>query len=354
MDVVRPEFLKGEMMPASNKGTIRVGIIRCDTHGYWYGSFFQKPDPALFRKVHRGCHYYHYRWDDPMQRRLPSVPGMVVSRTWDENRALAEGLSEAFRGKPIVCDSFDQVSEDVDLVYIAASGYEGKMHLTYATPGLKRGVPHFVDKPFAFTLKDARAMIALAKRHKTAVMTSSLLRRSPFLAHFRIQMKDIAPVGSLLVPCGGPSLAGVYHGLSVVQALLGEGCESVESMGPTLYDVLRLHYANRAGGTYAIVFNARGTVPGRKGIAVRGYAHDYDHCVYWASAYGADGSALSPRVDDYRFVDGGVTIVKMAKRMAQTNKPPIPYEHILELTEIIEAARLAHNKGKRVYLKDVR
>jgi len=341
-------------MVSSRQGKIRVGIIRADTHGYWYGAFFQEPDPELYRKVHRGCHYYFYRWDDPMKRRVKAVPGMVVTRVWDEDRSRAEGISEAYRGVPKVCDTYDQVSEDVDLVYIAASGYEGKMHRAYATPGLKRGVPHLVDKPFAFTLKDARAMIALAKKHKTAVMTSSLLRRSPFLARFRTQMRDVAPVGSVLVPCGGPSLASVYHGLSVVQALLGDGCESVESMGPVIYDVLRMHYPNRTGGTRATLFNPRGKVPGRKGIAVRGYAHDYDHCVYWASAYGADGAAYSPRVDDYRFLYGGVKIVKMAKRMAQTKKPPISYKHILELTEIIEAARLAHNKGRRVRLVEVR
>jgi len=333
---------------------IRVGIIRCDTHGYFYASFFQKPDPELYRKAHRGCHYYHYRWDDPLQRRLGSVPGFIITNIWDENRALAEGLSEAYRGKPRVCDSYEEVSDDVDLVYIAASCYEGKMHLTYATPGLEKGVPHFVDKPFAFTLKDARRMIELAKKYNTAVMTASLLRYSPFLRRFKMQLKDIAPVGSLLVPCAhGPNLAALYHGLSIVQCLLDEHCESVESMGPNLYDVLRLHYPNRTGGTHATLFNAVGQVPGRKGIAVKGYAHDYDHCVFWASAYGAGGSAHSPRVDDYHFIYGAPAIVKMAKRMAQTKKPPIPYESILELTEMIEAARLAHNRGKRVALKDL-
>ena len=167
-------------------------------------------------------------------------------------------------------------------------------------------------------------------------------------------MKDIEPVGALLVPCGGPSLAGVYHGLSIVQRLLGEGCESVESMGPTLFDVLRLHYVRRSGSTQATLFNARGETPGRKGIAVRGYAHDYHHCAYAVSAYGAGGSAHGPRVDDYTFLHGGLPIVRMAKRMAQTKTPPIPYETILEVTEMVEAARLAHNRGERVLLESFR
>ena len=38
--------------------------------------------------------------------------------------------------------------------------------------------------------------------------------------------------------------------------------------------------------------------------------------------------------------------------MVRTRKPPIPYESMLELMEMIEAARLSHNKGVKVALKD--
>ena len=340
-------------MPTRN-GRIRVGIINCDTHGYWYAPFIQKPDPDLYRKAHRGCHYYFYCPDDPRRLRLGTVPGMVITKVYDEDRSLAEGLSEAYRGVPEACDSYDQVSDDVDLVFIANCNREAEDHLELATPGLKKGVPHFVDKPFAYTLQDGRQMIEMAKKHKTALTCSSLLRRSPFFERFKIQMRNIAPIGSVIVPCGGPSLAGIYHGLSLLQCLMGEGCESVESMGPTLFDVLRLHYVRRSRRATATLFNARGVAPGSEAITGKGYAHDYHHCAYGASAYGAGGSVYGPRVDDYTFLHGGIRIVRMAKRMAQTKKPPIPYDTILEVTEMIEAARLAHNKGKRVCLKDLR
>ena len=341
---------------ASKSRKIRVGIIRCDTHGYWYAPLFESPDPKLYRKAHRGCHYYFYKWNDPDRLRIITVPGMTIAKVFDdrghdeEGSALAEGLSEAYGGRPKVCDSCEEVSDDVDLVYIADCNYEGKDHLRLAAPGLKKGVPHFVDKPFAFTLRDAHTMIDLAKKHKTAVMCSSLLRQSPFLRWFRSRLKDIAPVGCLLVPCaGGPGLNGLYHGLSILQNILGEGCEWVESMGPVIYDVLRLHYPGPAEGTEAVLFSARGRAPGHICNAA-----NYQHCAYHASAYGPGGSAHSPRVDDYLFPYGGIRIVKMAKRMAQTGKPPIPYESMLEIPEIIEAARRAHNKGRRVYLTELR
>ena len=325
---------------------IRVGIIRCDTHAFWYAPLFEKPNPDRYRKAHRGCHYYFYRPDDPSRLRVPTVPGMTVSRVFDEeDRDRAAALSDAFEGRPRVCDSFEEVSDDVDLVYIADCNYEGKDHLRLAEPGLSKGVPHFVDKPFAFTLEDARTMIDLAKRHETAVMCASLLRYSPFLERFRGRLRDIAPVGSLLVPSYSTSLATVFHGVSVVQCVMGEGCEWTECMGPDAFDVLRLGYAKND----AIILSALGTAPGYVVTSA-----NYHHCAYQVTAYGARGAAYSPRVDDYLFPHGGVRIVKMAKAMAQSKQPPISYASMLEPMEMIEAARLAHKRRRRVYLDEVR
>ena len=83
-------------------------------------------------------------------------------------------------------------------------------------------------------------------------------------------------------------------------------------------------------------------------------AAEYGHCALRLSAYGAGGAVHSPRVGDYEFPYSGVRIVRMARMMAKTKKPPIPYDSMLELMEMIEAGRLAHNKGKRVYLEALR
>lgn len=337
------------------KKKIRVGIIRCDTHGFWYAPFFQAPDAVRLRKAAPGIHYYFYQPDNPTALRFPPVPGMEIRRVWDADRAKAQGLADSYpEGQVTACDRFSQVSEKVDLVYIADCSGQGEDHLKFATPGLKRGIPHFVDKPFAYTLRDAHAIIDLAKRNRTAVMCWSLLRVSPFIKRFRLRLDDIAPVGALHIRCGGPSLAGVFHGVSLVQGILGRGCESVESMGPILFDVMRLHYPRAGGGIRTLILNARANMPAWKGKEINGYTHDYHHCRYQAAVYGADGSAYSRRVDDFTFLNSGRIIVRAAKKMAQTRRPPVDYDDMLELIEIIEAARLAHNKGRPVYLDEVR
>ena len=112
-------------------------------------------------------------------------------------------------------------------------------------------------------------------------MCSSLLRQSPYLEHFRKRFTDIAPVGVVIVPSGGPGLNSVFHGLSIVQTIMGEGCEWVESMGTNLFDVFRLHYP----GTDVIVLDAQGG-PERG----KTWAFNYSHCSYTASAYGKGGA----------------------------------------------------------------
>lgn len=284
-----------------------------------------------------------------MRQRIGPVPGMTVARVYDEqSRDAAEKLSAAYGGRPKVCSSLEEASDDVDLVYVADCNYEGKDHLRFAEPGLKKGVPHFIDKPFAYTLADAREIIRLAERHRTAVMCASLLRYSPYLERFRVQFADIAPVGCVLVPGLTSSLAVVFHALSSTQNLMGVGCEWVESMGAELFDVVRLHYPGPEGGIEVVIFSANG------GRIQEPPASRYHHCANRITAYGAGGVIHSPKVDDYRFADGGLRIVRMAREMALTKRPPIDYGETLELMKIIEAARLAQKLGRRVTLQEVR
>jgi len=337
---------------ASRSKKVRVGIVRCDTHAFWYAHIFQRPDPVAMRKHHRGCHYYFYKPDNPMELRRPPVPGMEVTRIFDEDDpSLAESLAEALGGRAKVCRRLDEVSDGVDLVYIADCNFEGKDHLRYATPGLKKGVPHFVDKPLAHTLGEARKIIQLAERHNTAVMCASLLRYNPRLLRFARQLADIAPVRRVDVPGNGPSLAGVYHAVAAAKAVMGYGCEWVDSMGAQPFDVMRLHFPGPGEGTEVFLFNAKGPVRRRTWTAAT-----YHHCEVFGmvSAYGEGGAAHAPRIGDYEYPEGGYLIGRMAKRLALTRRPPIDYAEILEHMEIIEAARLAHNRGRRVSLRSVR
>jgi len=90
-------------------------MIHCDLHAIYYATLIQKHNPYLLRK-------------------------------------------------PEVCDTLEKVSNDVDLVFIADCNGDGSDHLKLATPSLKKGIPTFIDKPFADEVKDAIAIVRCAAR----------------------------------------------------------------------------------------------------------------------------------------------------------------------------------------------
>src|SRR3954454_8693954 len=79
-------------------------------------------------------------------------------------------------GVPLVEKPADMIGK-VDVMLIEA--VDGSVHLERARPFLEAGVPTYVDKPFACSVRDAREMIALAERKGLPLFSSSSLRYAP-------------------------------------------------------------------------------------------------------------------------------------------------------------------------------
>src|SRR4051794_22763754 len=65
----------------------------------------------------------------------------------------------------------------VDAVMVES--VDGSVHRERALPFLEKGVPTYVDKPFACSLDDARAMVQVAMAKHVPMMSSSSLRYAP-------------------------------------------------------------------------------------------------------------------------------------------------------------------------------
>ena len=121
---------------------IRVGLIRCDSHGAYFGAMMGRHDPLKLRDpIERGTppkktwqaggvHFYFYTsyWQ-PTLMTVPFAEGFEITRIWDHDADLASSLSAVFDSQPKVCDTVDAVSDDVDLVFIADCNGVGQDHL---------------------------------------------------------------------------------------------------------------------------------------------------------------------------------------------------------------------------------
>ena len=336
----------------ADRESIRVAVVRCDTHAYWFGVFMDEADPLIMAKctpdspTRESVHHYFKVLAVPSKLKIERVPGMVITKVFDKlDRAYggyparAQEFSEAFLSHPRVCDTYEELLEDVDAAYIADSSSpgDGADHLELARPFLERGIPTFVDKPFAATLADAKEMIRLAEENGTVLMSASILAHTDVGKLFRRRFDEIGEVGLLIAKGVGPSNSGVGHGLALAQGLVGYGVEWVECIGSIPQECILLHYAN---GLEAFVINAPNAVFPRA-------------CSFYASAYSNLGVVHSPPIGDPEFHTGTRRIVELFRQMVETGRPPIPYEHILVRIAIIEAARLAQQEGRRVTLHEV-
>ncbi len=360
----------------SQKDPIRVAIVRCDSHAYWFAPYLDEVDPAVLathsedaptrQEVHHlGCVRGNYK-----EMAIQRVPGFAITKVFDRvgdrsfyntdpellkygtypERGLA--FCETLGGRPQLCDSLEQATEDVDAAFIcdSSSPKDGGDHLEQARPFLEKGIPCFVDKPFAATLADAQEMINLAKANNTVLMNASILANTDVGEGFRRRFAEIGEPGLLVVKGIGHSNAGVGHGLALALSLFGYGVESVECMGSlprpdpkdwtpasSMYHLehLLLHYPD-----------------GRQIVLMNPVLRTEDHDFY-ASAHSNQGVVHSPGIGVLRFPSGSRKIVEMFLKLVQTGQPQVPYEHTLELIAILEAGRIAQAEKRRASLKEV-
>ncbi len=332
---------------------IRVGLINCDTHGAYYAALIGEHDPLLLQRplpsgqparyswMSGGAHFYFYtNYSDPQQITVETVEGFELTRVWDQHRDAAQCLARICGGRPQVCDSYAEVSQDVDLVFIADCNGEGEDHLELARPGLEKGVPTFVDKPLARTFDQARAIVELGRQYRAPVASLSILRTLPQAARFARRLDEVGPVQFGTVQGGGTSLAGHIHAVSLAQGIFGGGIETVRSMGETPLQTVHLDYGGRLDRP------ARGVVLNCDVGAVW-------HCAFHASAYGPEAAVHSPPLSDFDFPLGAAEIMSQVRHMVHGGESPPLTQEMLEGVAVCQAARLAQEEGRAVRVEEV-
>jgi len=139
-------------------------------------------------------------------------------------------------------DSPEAVAEKCDAILLTA--VDGRAHLDLFKRIAPLKKPTFIDKPFAVSSADAKAMFALAKEHGTPLMSSSSLRYAQPVVDTleEVGRKDILCVDA----CGPMSLEAsqnnIYwygiHSVELLFAAMGAGCVQVQAVQSGDYELL--------------------------------------------------------------------------------------------------------------------
>jgi len=332
-----------------------VGLIGCNMRALWYGAIFDDVDPYAYSVLDPAAYHHltsYYKNDAELD--LKRATGFRLVKVYDRDAEAATRTAAAFRTKPEVCKDLDQVSKGVDLVFVANESGDGSDHAELATPGLAKGVPTFVDRPFAATVQDAKAMIALARRKRAPLFSCSHLRSLPHAAQFRARFAELNTLEVGTVQGHGPNPAHMADGIELALFLFGDGfrgrVDSVQSMGAWPLEIMHVRYAKAAKRLLVTGERANCT---REVVVVNSHTSATRYA-FWATAISFIKPIDSPDLDAFVQPVGGLAVMNAIKKMVRTGKPPLPYPQIIEPVAVAQAGRKAHNKPRPVRLKTLR
>jgi len=200
-------------------------------------------------------------------------------------------------------------------------GRDGARHAEQALPFLEAGKPCFVDKPFAHSLDDARAMVDAALDSGAPLLSCSGLRFSDELAAALEELEGEVLHASLIGP-GELYFYGI-HLTDILNAVMGRGVECVANLGETDFDLLSVSYADGRSASLQLV----------RGAKVR----------HHGELLTAEGS-VSFAVEGKGFYR---STMEQFLGMVETSEPPIEYEDTIETVAMLVAADLSAQQGGR-------
>jgi predicted dehydrogenase len=329
----------------SKVADIRVALLRADCHAYTFGPLMAPCDVKVYAKNFHAEYYWMIDAYRPHVLKVPVQSGIEIVKVWDRDPEKAQGVADMFFGKPQVCRNVEEMTEGIDAAFINNGNYDGGDHLELATPFLRKGIPTFIDKPLADTLKNAVAIVKMAKKHNAPLFSASILHYVHEVDYLKARYPELTgPVVRGVINSVGwaAGLGGIIHGLALAQAVFGTGVEWVECMGEGPMEYLLEHYTDS-----------------REVLVINAPPESFERFI--CDVYSRSGSNCPPEpshlrsnpMGDREFVRGAIRIVQLFKEMVQTRKPPVPYENLLEWIAIVDAGWLAQKERRRVYLRDL-
>ena len=217
----------------------------------------------------------------------------------------------------------------VDAVLVES--VDGSVHLARALPFLEKGMPTYVDKPFACSLADAKTLIKTAEMKHIPLMSSSSLRYAPEVVAAvggKGKTGEIIGVTTYGPAPTHPRNPGLFHyGIHPTEmlfTLMGPGCRKVSCMCAEGADVVTGIWAD---GRLATVRGIRAgasaygfTLFGSKGVMTQGVSTQFI----------------------YR------ELLKQIVKLFETRQLPIDLRETLEIVAFIEAAKTSADAGGTV------
>ncbi|MFO0908486.1 MAG: Gfo/Idh/MocA family oxidoreductase [Isosphaeraceae bacterium] len=211
---------------------------------------------------------------------------------------------------------------------VLVESVDGSVHLQRAMPFIEKGMPTYVDKPFACSLADARALVRAAETKHVPLMSSSSLRYAPEVVAARgggSKLGAVVGVSTYGPAPTHPRNPGLFHyGIHPTEmlfTLMGPGCRRLSCLSTKGAEVTTGEWSD---GRIASI---RGI---RDGSAAYGF-----------TLFGTKGVATQGVSTQYIYRE----LLKQIVSLFETRMPPIDLRETLEIVAFIEGAKTSADSG---------
>lgn len=301
-------MLSGRVEAAdSATDTLRIGVIGLDTsHAAAFTKEFKKTEAIGGKAKLRVVAAYPYG-----------------SQAIESSSSRIPAITEEMKSLDVeIVDSIAELLKRVDAVLLETN--DGNLHRAQAHEVFAAGIPVFIDKPVAASLRDVLAIYKDAETSGVPMFSSSSLRYSGNMQAIRN-----GSVGKVLgcdtySPCSiEPSHSDFYwygiHGVEALFTCMGEGCVSVTRTSTDDFDVVVGKWSDGRIGTF------RGIRKGTNG--------------YGGTAFGDKGIATIEKFEGYKPLVGVIT------EFFHSKKVPVPAAETIEIYAFMEAAAQSKRDG---------
>lgn len=208
-------------------------------HEYIYTSLLQgHPDDAIFQKNATA-------W----QARLlnnnsdwPITDAVKVTHIYSELEETAQKTAETYG--LTICHSLEEAVNSVDGGIVLDKNQSVPLHRPHAEAFLDAGKPVWVEKPFTWSVTDAKALAALSKKKNVPVQSFSSIRFAPEIEQLKQDMKRVGDIVTVTVWGPGGLIDYYNHTLGPMQELVGPGLTSAEAYGRENLNYIRFEHTS--------------------------------------------------------------------------------------------------------------
>lgn len=289
----------------------RIGIIGSDnSHAELFAKLANIPDEKTG----------NFRFPDI---RVTCIFGLEAERT---KQVADNGMIETIVDTPI------EMMGKVDAVMVVFR--HGDLHLSYALPFIKEGIPTWIDKPFAIKNDDARLLLAEAKQNGTLLTGGSTCKYTADILCVKNAWENGSRIGKIQTAVMNfpATLENEYGGIYFYGAHLAE--MAMTAFG---YDVRSVVASENNGFVTAIVKydNIQLTlnfIP--------------DNKEYYAVLYGENGTMFKEIDINGCYLKGFTEFAEMLR----TRKLPLPLEYLYAPVELLNAIKESYETGDEIFM----